>query len=397
MLIKLTRTVKLPNPVKLARFRHCPDLGPAILFFSGGSALKEACLELTQHTHNSIHIITPFDSGGSSAKLRDGFGMPAIGDVRNRLLALADRSLHGNPEIFRLFAHRFPEDGDPEELSRELDRMIRGRHEMVAAIPDPMRKIIRHHLELFREYMPPGFDLKKASIGNLILTAGYLDNRRNFDTIIFIFSKLVQVRGVVRPVLNKDLHLITVLEDGREIIGQHLLTGKEAPPISSPVKEFYASESRENPVPVRLPIRNKMRDLIGDAELICYPVGSFYSSIIANLLPAGVGEAVSRNPCPKIFVPNTGSHDPEAFGLSLTEQVQRLVWYLRKDDPAAIAVEDVLNFVIVDETNGQYPGGVQRDALDRMGIPVINVPLVSPESRPYIDPKLLIPVILSLA
>ncbi len=194
MVIQVKRRLALPDPIRMALYRRSPDLGPKLLFFSGGTALRGACAEIIRYSHNTIHIVTPFDSGGSSAKLRDAFRMPAIGDVRNRLLSLADRSLHGNPEIFRLFAHRFPEDGDRAELADVLDRMIRGKHRLAAAIPDPMRKIIRHHLDLFRRHMPDDFDLRKASIGNLILTGGYLDNGRHVDPVIFIFSKLVQVR-----------------------------------------------------------------------------------------------------------------------------------------------------------------------------------------------------------
>lgn len=397
MEIQVTRRIKLPDPLKLARYRHSPDLGPKILFFSGGSALKDACPELVRYTHNSIHIITPFDSGGSSAKIRDAFGMPAIGDIRNRLLALADRSLHGYPEIFRLFAHRFPSGGDPEKLTYELNRMIRGEHELVADIPDPMRKIIRHHLDLFRNFMPEDFDLHKASIGNLILTAGYLDNRRNFDIIIFIFSKLVQVRGVVRPVVNQDLHMVTELENGEVIIGQHSLTGKEKPPISSKVRRIYVCENRNRPEPARVVIREKMRELILDADVICYPMGSFYSSVVANLLPSGIGDAIRQNPCPKIFIPNTDASDPEAFGMSLSDQVQTLITYLRRDNPDGISVRDVLNFILIDGENGRYPGSLFGDSLGRMGIEMINTPLVSAQKQPYIDEKLLAPILLSLA
>ena len=173
MIIYIKKRVLLPDPVKTALFQRCPDLGPGILFFSGGTALRKTSAQLVRYTHNSIHIITPFDSGGSSAKLRSAFRMPAIGDVRNRLLALADRSLHGNPQILALFSHRFPLDGDQKALFAELLQMIRGTHPLVSCIPDPMRKIIRHHLLRFSENMPPGFDLTKASIGNLILTGGY--------------------------------------------------------------------------------------------------------------------------------------------------------------------------------------------------------------------------------
>jgi len=396
MLIQITQTLKIPDPVKLELYRRSPDLGPSILFFSGGTALRNVSLELVQYSHNSIHIITPFDSGGSSAKLRDAFKMPAIGDIRNRLLALADRSLHGNPEIFKLFAHRFPKESERDVLAHELDRMITGKHPLVAKIPDPMRKIIRHHLHLFKQYMPDDFDLCKASIGNLILTAGYLETDRFLDPVIYIFSKLVQVRGIVRPVINKDLHLVAEMENKEVIVGQHLLTGKEASPISSKIKKVYISSEKENPAPASVSIRSKMKQLISNAELICYPMGSFYSSLIANLLPKGVGTAVSQNPCLKVYIPNTGNHDPEEYGLDLEEQIHLLIKYLRDDDPENILPKDVLNFVIIDKKNGNYIGKPNEKALNKIGIRIIDTPLVSPESHPYIDEKLLIPVLMSL-
>lgn len=397
MEIYLTRRVRLPDPLTLERHRRAPALGPRVLFFSGGTALRETSRELTGYTHNSIHIITPFDSGGSSALLREAFRMPAIGDVRNRLLALADRSLKGNPEIFRLFAQRFPADADRGQLADELDRMIRGHHPLVADIPDPMRKIIRHHLDLFRSYMPMSFDLRKASLGNLVLTAGYLDNRRNFDIIIYIFSKLVHVLGVVRPVVNKYLHLVAELADGRRVVGQHLLTGKEEAPITSRVKRLYLAHDREKPVPGAVPIREKMHRLIGKADLICYPIGSFYSSVVANLLPDGVGRAVAAADCPKVFVPNTGGRDPEAVGMTLTDQADELLRYLRRDDPSGIAGSDVLGYILVDSENGAYPGGVDKAALETRGLTVIDTPLVAPDRPPDIDPARLVAILLSMA
>ncbi len=395
MVIKITRTLELPDPVRLARYERTPDLGPKILFFSGGSALRKVCYELIRYTHNSIHLITPFDSGGSSAKIRDAFKMLAIGDVRNRLLALADQSLLGNPEIFKLFAYRFPKDGDQEKMARELDRMIAGRHKLVASIPDPMRKIVRNHIRLFKEHMPDDFDLCKASIGNLILAGGFLENRYHLDPVIFIFSKLVQVRGVVRPVVNQFLHLIAEMEDGEVVVGQHMLTGKEVSPISSKIRHVYISRSRKHPKPANIPIRNKMRQLISEAELICYPIGSFYSSLVANLLPRGVGTAVSQNPCPKIFIPNS-AEDPELYGHDLNDQVRLLIEYLKQDAPEGTLPSDFLNFIILDEKHKGYPGQLDEDEMRQMGIEIIRCPLISQETAPYIDEKRLVPVLLSL-
>ena len=78
---------------------------------------------LPRYTHNSTHLITPFDSGGSSASLREAFGMLSVGDLRNRLLALAD---DGSPEAAAAptcFGHRFDAAGEPRYLPRWSGRV----------------------------------------------------------------------------------------------------------------------------------------------------------------------------------------------------------------------------------------------------------------------------------
>jgi CofD-related protein of GAK system len=401
MQFKIRHTINLPDPRRMELFRRNPDLGPRILFFSGGSALRKTSEELVYYTHNSIHIITPVDSGGSSAVLRDALAMPAIGDIRNRLMALADRGLTGNPEIFRLFAYRLPQDAGQEALAEDLERMAQGAHRLVQRVPDPMRKIVRNYLQFFVDMLLsedtlPDFDLRGASIGNLILTASYLMNRRHFDPAIFIFSKLVNVRGTVRPIANANLHLVAEMETGETIIGQHLLTGKEVPPIDAKVKSILLSESRQDPVPTTLEIRDKMKTLIRSADLICYPMGSFYSSLLSNILMRGVSNAIRRNPRLKVFIPNTGT-DPELFGHSLSDQVEVLLQALKRDDPENIRDADVLNYILLDERSGNYPGQLDRDDLGRRGIHVIDCRLVSMRSQPYIDEKMLVPILLSLS
>ncbi|WP_320172355.1 GAK system CofD-like protein [Maridesulfovibrio sp.] len=394
MRIKIEREVRVPDPIKLERYRRTPDLGPRILFFSGGTALKKTSTELTQYTHNSIHVITPFDSGGSSAVIRNKFKMLAVGDIRNRLMALADQSVLGNPEIYKLFAYRLPKDADDAELHAEFEQLMSAEHPLVRDIPAPMRKIIRNHFIQFADIMED-FNLRGASIGNIILTAGYIANRRHIDPVIFIFSKLVEVRGIVRPTVNKDLHLAAELEDGSFVVGQHLLTGKEAGPISSGIKKLWLAEKLDDSTPCKAQIREKLADLIRSAELICYPLGSFYSSVVANLLPEGVGNAIRSNGCPKVFTPNTGT-DPELKEHSLTDQINKLLYYLRKDDPENIAIHDVLNFILVDSVNGIYPGGVDKNEINKLGMKVIDCELISEESAPYLDPSLLSKALLSL-
>jgi CofD-related protein of GAK system len=395
MRLRITRDVEIPDPVRLALFQSRPDLGPKLLFFSGGTALKSFSQKLIHYTYNSIHIITPFDSGGSSAEIRKAFGMLAVGDIRNRLMALADQSLHGYPEIYELFAYRMSKNKSKEELISELKDMSGGKHPLVAAIRAPMRKIIRNHLLDFRERMPQDFNLRGASIGNLVLTGGFLAYRRHLDPVIYMFSKLVQARGAVRPTVNSNLHMAANLENGRRIVGQHNLTGKEVPPIDAPIASFELVKSLDDPTPAKVDIRNKMRKLIKQADLIVYPIGSFYSSLIANFLPSGVGRAVAATRCPKVYVPNTAA-DPEAVGLNVNRQVELILKHLKQDDPDAIKTEDVLNFVLLDEDTSLYPG-LDIESLESIGVRTICCKLVDPDSKPYIQADRLAQILLSLS
>ena len=389
---RLSRLARLPDPVRLARFRRAPDLGPRVLFFSGGSALHQLCRRLIDHTHNSIHVITTFDSGGSSAVLRRAFGMPAVGDIRNRLMSLADPGIQGNPQVARLFAHRLPTDQDAQTLAETLARLVAGRHPLVAATPDPLRKIIRQHLARLAQALPADFDLRGASLGNLTLCGGYLDYDRHLDPVIFMFSKMAEVRGVVRPVLNADLHLAAELADGRLIVGQHLLTGRQGPALSAPIQRLYLCAGLDDPRPARAAVRQKLLDHIGQAELICFPMGSFYTSVVANLLPEGVRQTVAQAPCPKVYVPNLAG-DPEQIGMTLSGAVATLLAYLGQGQPPGARP---LDLVLID-SRLEYPGGRARpEELRELGVDVIDAPLASDPTAKTFDPDCLLGVLLSL-
>jgi CofD-related protein of GAK system len=393
--VRITRTVQLPDRMRLSRYQKAPELGPRILFFSGGTALTAASRVLKRYTHNSIHLVTPFDSGGSSAKLRQAFSMPSIGDLRSRLVALADENITGHPEVYRLFACRFPVDQPAGKLMARLELMIRGKEPLVAAISNPMRRLIRNQLGYFREAMPDDFDLRGASTGNLILAGGYLNNHKHLDPIIFLFSKLVNVLGTVRAVVNDDLHLAAELEDGSCVTSQQRLTGKEVAPLQSPVSRLFLSSHPDKPKPAKAEIRKKNRQLIQQAELICYPPGSFYSSLIANLLPTGVGSAIAGTDCPKVYIPNLGQ-DPEQTGMTLNSSILTLLDYLRADNTDKRPNGKLLNFVLIDSKRGKYPSPVSAAIMQEAGIRIIDTRLISKQSAPYYDAELLVSALLSL-
>jgi CofD-related protein of GAK system len=393
--VAISRTVRLPDRPRAALCRRAPEFGPKLLFFSGGTALRHLSETLIEYTANSIHLITTFDSGGSSAVLRRAFAMPAVGDIRNRIMALADRSITGNPAVFDLFAHRLAKDAPQAELAERLGRMIAGEDKLVRRIPDPMRKIIRTHLRFFEQRRPDDFDLRGASIGNCILTGGYFNYNRMLDPVIYLFMQLVEARGVVRPIVNADLHLACELEDGRVIVGQHLITGKEAPPIDTPIARLWLTGSLSDPAPVAVRIREKTEKLIHQADLICYPYGSFYTSLMANLLPQGVADAVAEARCPKVYIPNLG-HDPEQHGLTVAGQAARLLAALEAGCTRPCRREDLLRFVLVDSQNGRYENPLDIAAIRRLGLEVLDVPLARPDHPDQADSRLVAELLVSL-
>ncbi|MBG6142252.1 CofD-related protein of GAK system [Labrenzia sp. EL_142] len=390
--VTITRAVRMPDLFRIERFLSNPKLGPQLLFFSGGSALNGVAQGLKRYTHNSVHLVTPFDSGGSSQGLRLAFDMPAIGDLRSRLMALADETVLGHPEVFRLFTHRFAKSARPDDLRGQLDRMIAGTHQLVEAIEQPMRMLIQNQLGVFRTACPATFDLRGASIGNLILAGGYLGQNQQLEPIIFLVSKLVGVQGTVRAITDDNLHLGAELASGEVIIGQHLLTGKEHPALTSPIKEFFLNSglSRKDPATALFPDRN--RSLVQAADLICFAPGSFYTSLVANLLPKGVGKAIASRTVPKVYVPSLGE-DPEARNLNLADRVHTLLTYLRVDAGTDCPTHRLLNFVIVDSSVSD----AETAEISARGITVLKLDLITKKSAPFYDAVPLCEALVSLA
>lgn len=391
--LQITRNAEFPDTLRVARARSLPNLGPRLLFFSGGSALNEIARVLKLYTHNSIHLITPFDSGGSSQVLREAFEMPAVGDLRSRLMALADESVLGQPDIFRLFSYRFPKNATRADLAEEFATLMDGRHRLMKAISQPMRSLILSQLKVFAAKCPAEFNFAGASVGNLILAGGYLANDRALEPVLFLMSKMVAVQGTVRAIVDRNLDIGAVLHDGTEVSTQRLLTGKDASPIASAIRDFFLLDRgvRLSGEDVPLPKRN--RKLIGQADLICYPPGSLFSSVIANLLPKHVGRSVAQRTVPKIYLPSLGA-DPECHGMTLTDQVDALLSALRTDAGAETPVSDLMTAVLCD--NDAFNGQDAVRLTTRFGLPLVPLPLRKANDPLRYDPEKVCEALLSM-
>ncbi len=421
--VTISREIRIPDSIRINRSLRLPEFGPKILFFSGGTAIRDLSACLINYTHNSIHLITPFDSGGSSAEIRRGFDMLSVGDIRNRLLALSDKNestMSNNPQIIELFSHRLTKTGDSDASEEEFISILGGKHPLIRAVELPMRSILQNHLRWFAERMPADFDLRGASIGNLIITGCFLEHNRDIVTAIFMIAKFLGVKGFCRPLTAANLHIRALYDDGREVVGQHRMniksnstfsaqhTDEEKASISSRkivridlVKDLQRSSDIGRQQSQTCDIDILSSDLVSSsADLICFPMGSFFASILVNLLPRGVGRAISERRCPKVYIPNTG-YDPEMAGRTLAECVKLIIQMVREDPYHAyhqtqrrgkedgsdqnqseqlVPVKNILNFVLIDSANCEYCVPIDKKEIEKLGVSVIDIPLIEDES-----------------
>lgn len=387
-----------PLPAASATGAGLADARP--LFFSGGTALRETSRALGRRCRHSIHLLTTFDSGGSSAALRRAFAMPAVGDIRNRLVALADAE-SVPPAALDFFCRRLPAEGEADELRGQLKALGQASHPLWRAMPQAYAQAFRLQLSHFLHRMPPGFDARLASLGNLLLTGGYLRHKRDLTPPIALFSQLLHVRGTVLPTVEESLHLAAELADGSRVVGQHHFKALPAP-VSRLLLTVHEPErgedaQRDKPTPCRPRLSAVAAEHLRMADAICYPVGSFYSSVMANLLPSGVGRAIAARDCPKVFIPNSGG-DAELCGLDLPGQAALILRALREDAPWA-RTEELLQLVLVDSRHGRYEGGLGPEILrqlENMGLRVQDREMISEAAPDRHDPEALADFILEL-
>ncbi len=369
----------LEQKISIPVLNQSPELGPSIVFFTGGTALKSLSQALCRYSHNTVHLVTPFDSGGSSATLRTAFGIPAIGDVRNRILALANPKFVPRA-VIKLCESRLEQSGTREDLLARLYSLASEKHAAWKHIPRLFAEPLRLNLRYFLEKMPPHFDPKLASIGNLILAGGYLHNKRQWTPTLTQISRLLHVRGVVIPITTKSLHLGAQLCDNSQIIGQHRITGYGQPgPLVAIKRLFLLPHDKTTRAPASVEIVPKIHlaaeSYIRSADAICYPMGSFYTSVLANLLPQGVGKAISKAKCPKFYIPNVGQ-DTEQRTLSVADAVAKLLKTLRAD-AGDVPTHKLLQHILVDTKRGLYDGGINKEGVESQGVKVYDLPLLA--------------------
>lgn len=238
--------------------------GPKIVVMGGGTGLSVLLRGLKEYTSNLTAIVTVTDDGGSSGRLRGELGILPPGDIRNCLVALADKE----PLMEELLQYRFSTG-----------------------------------------------ELAGHTMGNLLLAA-LTEMSGSFDQAVRSLSKVLAVRGQVLPATLTDVTLCAELNDGVVVKGESNISRS-----AGVIKKVFLKPSRCLPLAEAL-------TAIREADAVVLGPGSLYTSVIPNLLVKGIPEALSISSAIKIYVCNVMTQPGETVGFSASSHLKAVITHL---------------------------------------------------------------------
>jgi uncharacterized cofD-like protein len=249
-----------------------------VVAIGGGTGLSALLRGLKLHDIDLTAIVTVADDGGSTGRIRDVFNMPAPGDIRNCMVALADdESLMG-----RLFHYRFDTEGS---------------------------------------------ELSGHSFGNLFITA-MTQVTGSFEQAVIESSDVLNVRGRVLPSTVENVTLCANMADGSVLRGESTIA-HEKPAIE---RIFLDPAAPEAYTPALAAILK--------ADLIILGPGSLYTSVLPNLLVDGVREAIRWSSAPTAYVCNVATQHGETDNFGYEDHVREVMAYLGEEQLNYALVND---------------------------------------------------------
>lgn len=252
--------------------------GPRVVAIGGGTGMPQLLRGLREYTDNITAIVTVADDGGSSGRLRRQTGALPPGDFRNNIAALSDAE-----DLMKgLFQYRFPEtDGGDEDEHRN--------------------------------------DLGGHSFGNLfIMTMAAITG--SFEAGIAESSRVLAVRGRILPSTLENITLCAEVrrttEDGRTewitVQGESNL-----PKSAGQIERVYLQPAHARAYP------EAIRAIL-QADLIVAGPGSFYTSVLPNLLVEAIRDAILASSAVRIYICNVATQPGETDGYTVLDHLRKL-------------------------------------------------------------------------
>ena len=259
-----------------------PELN--VVAIGGGTGLSALLRGLKRADINLTAIVTVADDGGSTGRIRSAYNIPAPGDIRNCLVALAD----DESAMSKLFHYRF--DNEESELSGH-------------------------------------------SFGNLFITA-MTQVSGSFEHAVIESARVLNVRGRVLPSTVQNIDLCAYMEDGSVERGESTISHD-----SRRIQRIFLDPPSPDAYEPAL-------QAIINADLIVLGPGSLYTSVLPNLLVDGVNEAIKWSRGKTAYVCNVATQYGETDHFGYQDHIREVLAYLGEsgldyavvnDNPAASA------------------------------------------------------------
>ena len=310
--------------------------GAALTVIGGGTGLSVLLRGIKSATSNITAVVTVADDGGSSGRLRQDFGMIPPGDLRNCLVALADTE----PLMEKLFQHRFGGTGQ----------------------------------------------LAGHNFGNLFIAA-MTEVLGDVEQALKESSKVLRVRGRVLPATAQRVVLAATMEDGS------VVTGESQIPLSGK-KIHRVFLQPEQPTPVGGALK-----AIQNADAVILGPGSLYTSVLPNLLVAGVADTLRQTKASRIYICNVMTQPGETDGYTAADHVRAIIDHIGPGciDYVLVNVQAVApELQEVYARQNAYPVEADVEAINALGVQAVRADLISETSLVRHDPVKLSRTIVSM-
>ena len=255
---------------------------PRVVALGGGHGLAVALRAVRRYAGDITAVVSVADDGGSSGRLRQALDVPAPGDLRRCLGALADASGPW-PEAFE---HRFA-----------------------------------------------GGELAGHALGNLVLV-GLAETLGSMTAALAEAGRLLGAVGVVLPATEVPVTLAADIGD-RRVVGQVAVARAGAAATLAGVRLDPPDAEPPEAVPAA----------IAAADQVVIAPGSLFTSVLAVLAVPAIGAAVTAAPGRVIVVGNLAV-EAETTGLGAADHIRRVAAAIGRvdvvlgDPDAALPVDE---------------------------------------------------------
>jgi uncharacterized cofD-like protein len=271
------------NYVSVPSVWRAPDTpapvdSPRIVAIGGGTGMPQLLRGLRAYTDHITAIVTVADDGGSSGRLRRQMGVLPPGDFRNNIAALSQ----AEELMTRLFQYRFA-DNDMGGNSSEL---------------------------------------AGHSFGNLFITT-MAAVTGSFEAGLAESSRVLAVRGRVLPSTLENITLCAEIcftrpdgsEEWQTVEGESNITK-----AGGRIMRVFLKPGSPNAYP-------EVIRAILQADLIVAGPGSFFTSVMPNLLVPAVRDAICAAPAPRIYLCNVTTQPGETDGYTVSDHMRQLRYH----------------------------------------------------------------------